>query len=300
MKISSKLYNSFYLLPIFVFILIAFIIPVIYTGYISFTNLNSMTINNFKLVGLANYLFLFKYGNFRTIIINSLIWTLASIVTYVPLGFALALIISQSDLKGKTIFYAILILPWAFPAFIALLVWQGMWIYPYGIMNSLILPMFHLPHVDPLHSTIGGWTALILTNDWLSFPYFMMVFYAGLQSIPRELYEIAELDGANAFARFRHITLPWLKRMIAFVTAGTFIYTWNNFYPIYIITQGGPGISTDSIVTYAYQIAFGISGNQPGSANYSLAAAWSTISTIIIIIIGIIIIKYTHILESFT
>jgi len=294
---KDKVISFSYILPVVVLAVIVFLAPIIYAVYISFTNMGGTHVISYIYVGLANYIFIFKYGYFLYLLKNSLIWTLGGLVTYVTLGFALALILNQSDLKGRSVFFALLVLPWAFPAFIALLVWSGMWVYPYGIMNSLILPMLHLPKINPIGSTTDGWIALIVSNDWLSFPYFMIVFYAALQSVPRELYDIAELDGAGAFTKFLNITLPYIRRLAVFVSLGTIIYTWNNFYPIYLITEGQPGISTNSIVSYAYEIAFGV--GTISNSDYSLAAAWSVISTVIIIVLGIIVIKYTHILDQF-
>ncbi|MBP1357513.1 MAG: sugar ABC transporter permease, partial [Sulfolobus sp.] len=257
------------------------------------TNLSLLHFFKYSYVGLQNYFIIFKYGYFWTLLKNTLIWTLGSLITMMGLGFALALILNQSDLKGRTIFYAILILPWAFPGFISLLVWQGMWVDPYGMMNKLILPLLHLPHINSLTSTTDAWIELIVTNDWLSFPYFMTVFYSALQSIPKELYDIADLDGANIFTKFFRITLPSLKRTIAFVFISSFVFTWNNFYPIFLLTGGGPGISTETFIVYAYQEAFDYN-------NFSLGAAWSVISTIFVVVLGIIVIKYTHILDAFT
>ena len=290
---KDNLINFLYILPILAVTILLFVLPVIYSVYISFTNLSLLHFLKYSFVGLQNYIIIFKYGYFTQLLENTLIWTLGSLVTMMGLGFALALILNQQDLKGKTIFYAILILPWAFPGFISLLVWQGLWVDPYGMMNRLILPMLHLPHVNSLTSTTDAWIELIVTNDWLSFPYFMTVFYSALQSIPRELYDIAELDGAGTFTKFFRITLPSLKRTIAFVFISSFVFTWNNFYPIFVLTGGGPGISTETFIVYAYQEAFDYS-------NFSLAAAWSVISTLFTVILGIIVIKYTHILESFT
>jgi len=289
---KDKAINFFYILPIVVVTLFLFLFPLIYSLYISFTNLSLLHFLKYSYVGLANYIIIFKYGYFLNLLKNTLIWTLGSLVTMMGLGFGLALILNQSDLKGKSIFYAILILPWAFPGFISILIWQGLWVDPYGMMNRLILPMLHLPKVNSLTSTTDGWIELIVTNDWLSFPYFMTVFYSALQSIPRQLYDIAELDGANVFNKFFTITLPSLKKTIAFVFITSFVFTWNNFYPIYVLTAGGPGISTNTFIVYAYQEAFSYS-------NFSLAAAWSVISTLFVIVLGIIVIRYTHILDSF-
>ncbi|MCY0860668.1 MAG: sugar ABC transporter permease [Sulfolobaceae archaeon] len=289
---KEKLYSFFYILPIILVTLLLFIFPVIYSLYISFTNMGLLHFFHYSYVGLRNYIIIFKYGYFLQLLENTIIWTVGSLVTMMGLGFALALILNQSDLKGRSIFYAILILPWAFPGFISLLIWQGLWVDPYGMMNKLILPMLHLPTINSLTSTTDAWVELILTNDWLSFPYFMVVFYSALQSIPRELYDIAELDGANIFARFMRITLPSLKKTIAFVFITSFVFTWNNFYPIYVLTGGGPGISTETFIVYAYQEAFSYS-------NFSLAAAWSVISSIFVIVLAIIVIKYTRILDTY-
>jgi len=286
--------NSFlYILPILILTIFVFILPLVYALYISFTNMNLFHLFNYNIVGLKNYAIIFECGYFWELIKNTLIWTLGSLVTMMSLGFLLALILNQRDLKGKSIFYAFLILPWAFPGFISLLIWQGLWVDPYGMMNKLILPMLHLPRINSLISTTDAWIELILTNDWLSFPYFMTVFYSSLQSIPHELYDLAELDGAGTLTKFFRITLPSLKRTIAFVFITSFVFTWNNFYPIFILTGGGPGISTETFIVYAYQEAFDYS-------NFALASAWSVISTIFVIILGLIVIKYTHILDSFS
>jgi len=92
-------------------------------------------------------------------------------------------------------------------------------------------------------------------------------------------------------ARFRSITLPSLKRTIVFVLITSFVFTWNNFYPIYILTSGGPGLSTETFIVYAYQEAFSYS-------NFSLAAAWSMLSTAIVMVMAILMIRYTHILDT--
>lgn len=132
---------------------------------------------------------------------------------------------------------------------------------------------------------------LILTNLWLSFPYYTAVFLSALQSIPEELYLIAQVDGASRWRRFKDITLPLMKRTIAFVGIGGFTFTWNNFYPIYILTGGGPGNGTNILVVYAYQAAFSF-----GLYNY--AAVYSAIDALILAIIAIAMLKISRVLES--
>ncbi len=206
------------------------------------------------------------------------------------LGFFLALILNQSDLKFKNVFFSSFLIPWAFPAYISLLIWSGMWDYSYGIINKII-GLIGIAPINWLNNTTYAWVALILTNVWLSFPYYTSIFLSALQSIPRELYEIAEVDGAGMLTRFARITLPMMKSTLVFVGVSGFIFTWNNFYPVFILTGGGPGTSTDILIVYSYQEAF--SYNQ-----YALASAYSIISTIILAIMAVIMFRYSRILEG--
>ncbi|ADL18495.1 Sugar ABC transporter, permease protein [Acidilobus saccharovorans 345-15] len=292
-KVSPKLEGLLYFLPLLAAVLFLFLYPLLYSVYISMTDMSLLHFYSYKFVGLLNYVLAIKLHYISTLLINTVIWTVGSLVPMMALGFALALILNQRDLKGKSFFYAILILPWAFPGFISLLVWQGMWVYPYGFMNRYLLPLLHLPPINSLSSVPGAWAELIITNLWLSFPYYMTVFYSGLQSIPTELYELADVDGAGALTKFLKITVPSLRKTIAFVAITSFVFTWNNFYPIYVLTGGGPGISTETYIVYAYQQAFAYN-------NYAMAAALSIISTLITIVLAIVVMKYTGVLEGIT
>ena len=289
----DKLYGLFYMLPLVVAVLGLFLYPLLYSVYISFTNMNIFHFFKYQFVGPLQYEIMVKDRYLSKLLVNTIIWTLGSLIPMMLLGFALALILNQRDLWGKSVFYAILILPWAFPGFISLLIWQGMWTYPYGFMNRYLLPWLHLPPVDAVTSVASAWTELIVTNVWLSFPYYMTVFYSALQSIPSELYELADVDGAGALTKFARITLPSLKKTFAFVFITSFVFTWNNFYPIYVLTGGGPGTSTETFIVYAYQWAFSYN-------NYAFAAALSVVSTAITMVLGFLVMKYTGVLEGIT
>ena len=297
-NIRPKIEGFLYFLPLLVAVLFLFLYPLVYAVYISLTNMGLLHIFNYHYVGLLQYEIMLKQRYLSALLINTIVWTLGSLLPMMALGFALALILNQKDLYGKTAFYGILILPWAFPGFISLLIWDGMWVNPYGFMNRYLLPFLHLPHVSSL-TVSGAWTELIVTNVWLSFPYYMTVFYSALQSIPEELYDLADVDGAGALTKFLRITLPSLKKTIAFVFITSFVFTWNNFYPIYVLTGGGPGpqnkpiASTETFIVYAYQEAFSYN-------NYAFAAALSIVSTIITIALAVIVLKFTGVLEGIT
>ena len=297
-NLRPKIEGFLYFLPLLVAVLFLFLYPLIYAVYISLTNMGLLHIFNYRFVGLLQYEIMLKQHYLSALLINTVVWTLGSLLPMMALGFALAIILNQKDLYGKTAFYGILILPWAFPGFISLLIWDGMWVNPYGFMNRYLLPFLHLPHVSSL-TVSGAWTELIVTNVWLSFPYYMTVFYSALQSIPEELYDLADVDGAGALTKFLRITLPSLKKTIAFVFITSFVFTWNNFYPIYVLTGGGPGpqnkpiASTETFIVYAYQEAFSYN-------NYAFAAALSIVSTVITVALAVVVLKFTGVLEGIT
>ncbi len=297
-SLRPKVEGFLYFIPLLAAVLFLFLYPLIYAVYISLTNMGLLHIFSYHYVGLLQYKIMLRQHYLSALLINTVVWTLGSLLPMMGLGFALALILNQKDLYGKTVFYALLILPWAFPGFISLLIWDGMWVDPYGFMNRYLLPLLHLPHVSSL-MVPGAWTELIVTNLWLSFPYYMTVFYSALQSIPEELYDLAGVDGAGALTKFARITLPSLKKTIAFVFITSFVFTWNNFYPIYVLTSGGPGpqnkpiASTETFIVYAYQEAFSYN-------NYAFAAALSIVSTIITIALAVVVLKFTGVLEGIT
>ncbi|KUO81155.1 MAG: sugar ABC transporter permease [Vulcanisaeta sp. OSP_8] len=291
-NLNRVLTQYLYLLPIIAIALFLFLYPVAYAIYISFTNFNLYHLFRYTFIGLKVYEQILSSGTFYTLLLNTVIWTVGSLVPMVVVGFLLALILNQRDIRGRNVFFTLLLVPWAFPAYISLVIWSGMWNYEYGIVNKF-LGLFGVPPINWLTFTNTAWAALILTNLWLSFPYYTAVFLSSLQSIPSELYDIATVDGASVWQKFTRITLPLMRSAIAFVSVGGFVFTWNNFYPIYILTGGGPGISTDILIVYTYQEAFSY-------GYYNIAAAYSVISTIILAIMALMMLKIGRVLEVIT
>jgi len=134
-RLSPKVEGFLYFLPLVVAVLFLFLYPLLYAVYISFTNMNLLHLFRYSFVGLLQYELMLRQGYLTSLLINEVAWTLGSLIPMMALGFALALILNQRDLYGRSLFYALLILPWAFPGFISLLVWNGMWTDPYGFMN---------------------------------------------------------------------------------------------------------------------------------------------------------------------
>jgi len=213
---------------------------------------------------------------------------LSVLLTFV-VGLIFALVLNDVNLKGKIVYRTLLIIPWAIPAFISVLVWRnGFFNETYGIINKFILGNLGIEPVKWLNDPFWAKVAILITNTWLGFPYMMTISLGALQSIPGELYEAAVIDGATRWKQFRQITLPLLMVAVAPLLVMSFAFNFNNFTLIYLLTSGGPAMagtstpagSTDILISYVYKLAFeGSQGQDFGFA--------SAISMIIFAIIAV-------------
>jgi ABC-type sugar transport system permease subunit len=215
--------------------------------------------------------------NFWFIVGVTVLWTVVNVIFHVVIGVALALVLSRSWLKGKGVFRMLLILPWAIPNYITALIWKGMFTGEYGAINSL-LHSAGLSDVSWFGSWATAFSANVITNTWLGFPFMMVVALGALESIPRELYEAAAVDGASAWQRFRHITLPHLRPALGPAVALGSIWTFNMFNIIYLVSGGKPGDSTNILVTDAYRWAF------ERGERYGIAGAEATLIFLILLL----------------
>ena len=240
---------------------------------------------SWSFVGLHNFTEILSGGghalddplNFWFILGVTVLWTVANIVLHVTIGVALALVLSRKWLRGRGVFRMLLILPWAIPNYITALMWHGMFRGEDGAINS-ILHVFGLSNVSWFSSWATAFFANVITNTWLGFPFMMVVALGALETIPRELYEAASVDGASAWQRFRHITLPHLRPALGPAVALGSIWTFNMFNVIYLVSGGNPGGSTNILVTDAYRYAF-----ERGD-RYGMASAEATIIFLILLL----------------
>jgi ABC-type sugar transport system permease subunit len=236
-------------------------------------------------VGLHNFTEILSGGgrplddplNFWFILGVTVLWTVANVAFHVTIGVALALVLSRSWLRGKGVWRMLFILPWAVPNYITALIWKGMFTGEYGAINSL-LHAVGLDGVSWFSSWATSFSANVITNTWLGFPFMMVVALGALESIPKELYEAASVDGASAWQRFRHITLPHLRPALGPAVALGSIWTFNMFNVIYLVSAGQPGGSTNILVTDAYRWAF------ERGERYGMAAAYATIIFLILLL----------------
>jgi arabinogalactan oligomer/maltooligosaccharide transport system permease protein len=264
--------------------------PFIYNVIISFSNMNLTHFREWNLKGLGNYFVVITDRSFWYFFMKTILWTIINLVFHVVIGVFLALILNK-DIRGKTIYRTLLILPWAVPPYITALTWRGMFNSEYGAVN-LLLEQFVGIQIPWLSTEWGAFSACLITNIWLGFPFMMVVALGGLQSIPDELYEVADIDGANPWHKFRNITLPLLKPvMVPAITLGV-IWTFNNFNVVWLVSNAGePSDKTHILVSWVYKSAFTY-------FRMGYAAAFSMIIFAILFIFSWRFIKGTRVTEN--
>ncbi len=291
-KDFSKNSFAYYLvLPAFLVMILVIIYPFIYNVILSFSNMNLRHINDWTVIGLNQYVRVFSEPIFYSVFLKTVIWTVVNVFFHVTIGVALALLLNRK-IPGKAIFRTLLILPWAIPQYIVALTWRGMFNYEYGAINLILTKYLSLPPVEWLKSPLEAFIAVIITNIWLGFPFMMVIALGALQSIPHELYEAAEIEGANWFDKLRKITIPLIRPvMIPAITLGI-IWTFNNLNVIWLVSNAGePSDQTHILVSYVYKAAFNL-------YRYGYAAAFSMIIFIILLIMSLTFLKRTRATES--
>jgi multiple sugar transport system permease protein len=212
--------------------------------------------NNAPFVGLGNFVRAFTDPVFWTAAWNSVLWIVFVVGFQFLLGLGTALLLNQS-FWWRGLARALVIIPWALPSVITALMWSWMYDYDLGVINDVLLrlhvidaPIAWLARAD---TTLG---AVILALVWQGFPFFAVMILAGLQTVPAELLEAAEIDGANAFQRFWHVTMPGLRPTHVFVLVITTIQAFKLYTQVAILTQGGPKSSTETVVHYMVRAGF--------------------------------------------
>ena len=245
-----------FVLPIVVLVLALVAYPFCYAIYLSMTRKFVGMAPVF--VGLENYIRLASDGFFQRAVWNSVIFTFGSVIFKLVLGMAMALVLT-SKIRFRNLFTGLLLIPWVAPTVVSAL--NFLWIYDgsLGVLNYVLVKVLGiLPQgVGWLSEAGTAMAAVIFVNIWRGFPFFGISFLAGMKAIPGELYEAASVDGANAFQRFVHVTLPGLRNIVIIVVLLSTIWTFNDFAIVYILTKGGPGGATMVLPVYTYEMAFG-------------------------------------------
>lgn len=223
-------------------------------------------------VGFANFERVFTdsriSGDFLRIFVWTVLFATLSVVTTFGLGLLLAVTLNDPRVRGQKLYRSLMLLPYAIPSFISLLVWASFYNRDFGLINDLLGL-----DINWLGETFWARTALVLTNLWLGFPYMFLVSTGALQSIPSELKEASSIDGASGFYGFRKVTFPLLLVSVAPLLVATFAFNFNNYTAIALLTEGGPfspdnptAGGTDLLISYTIRLAFGAGGAQIGFA----------------------------------
>jgi arabinogalactan oligomer/maltooligosaccharide transport system permease protein len=281
--------------PAFIILFGVVIYPFFYNVVISLSNMNLRHFRDWRIVGFDQYVKVFtepSQPDFYMVFLKTVIWTVTNLFFHVVIGTALALILNQREIRGKGLFRAILILPWAVPQLIVALTWRGMFNYEYGAINLMLTQWLGLPAVEWLRQPVEAFVAVILTNVWLGFPFMMIIALGALQSIPHELYEAAAIDGTSWYHRLRHITIPLiLPVMVPAITLGT-IWTFNNLNIVWLVSNAGePGDQTHLLVSFVYKAAFNF-------YRYGYGAALSMVIFFILLVMSLSFMRRSRVTES--
>lgn len=245
-----------FILPAVIFLVGLLAIPITSVVVNSLYQYNLLRPDATHFVGLDNFFRAFSNPLFWNDVINGLIWTFGSVFGEFVVGLATALLLNQK-VKGRAFFRAIMITPWVVPIVVAAMTWSWILNAQYGILNELLLGAGFIS--SPINWLGQEWTAMlavISANVWRSFPFWTLCYLAVLQTIDQSEIEAAELDGANVLRRFWHITLPKLKGMTVILSILNFIWVFNNFDFIWLMTQGGPLNGTETLAIKTYLLAF--------------------------------------------
>ena len=214
-------------------------------------------------VGLKNFQDILGNEIFRQTVYNSFVFTIIAVILKAVLGIWLAMLLFR-PFRFKRLIRGAVLLPWVIPTALSVLAWRWMFDSLYSVVNwtGIHLGLMNPPGPNWLGMADYAMAAVIAVNVWRGLPFFAIIVLAGLVSIPREYYEAAEVDGANSWHRFVHVTLPLLKPVLAVVILFSTIFTFSDFNIVQVLTAGGPVNTTHLFATFAYQM--GLTGGNLG------------------------------------
>lgn len=266
------------ILPGMLLLVIIIFIPFIQNVYYSFTDYSLLTPKG-SFIGIDNYIEIFRNSEFVSALGNSIIWVLLNLVLVLLIGIVAALILNSKHLKGTIVFQALLLIPWVLPEVVTGYTWKLLLLYQTGPYYRF-LEFFKLIGAgdDIFANPQTAMIAVVIANVWRSFPIVAITVYAKLQSLSVDQIEAATMDGANRMQILRSIELPHIKSTIISVGTLCFIWTFNAFGIIHIMTGGGPAGGTETLPLLLQQEAFQF-------YDYSKASTYAVIMIVILIVI---------------
>lgn len=268
--------------PSLILIALMVVFPILYTAYISLTNMNVYHWFDFTIVGLENYfraLFVFDSG-FLSALLATILWTAVNMVLQLVIAFLLVGLLNVQKLKLRKLYKTMLMFPWAMPGYVGILLWKtGMFNTQFGLLNQWMEKLGG-EAVRWLSSDVSAFICCTVVNLWLALPFMIMIMDGAMQSIDRSYYESAILDGATWLERTRYITVPAITPIIAPAVIITVFTTFKQFDVVYLLTQQAgakTGSGFHTILTYAYENAF-------ITNNYGYSSAISIIIFVLLLV----------------
>lgn len=253
-KTKEAIQGIIYILPSFLLIFILCIIPIFMSGFYSFTEYNIM--NAPKFVGLSNYIKMFKDAYVADAAKNTLLYVVMTVPVQTILALMFAAFLAEKVRNAKGEFLrSVMFIPVIASAVTAGTIWRIILNTDGGFLNN-ILNFFHIPSVNWLGSTSTSLLSICIVAVWKNVGYFLVIYYAGIMGIQKELFEAAKVDGATTVQQFTKITLPILKPITYLVITLGIIWSFQVFDLAYLMTGGGPGHSSVTLVMGIYNAAF--------------------------------------------
>jgi len=295
--VFGKIFKSKYTLPYMLLapaaigLTLLVIYPMAYEVRLAFTNMSLRHFRNYSLSlaqGLQNFKLIFaepvlKQVKFFPLLSRTILWTVINLIFHVSGGLVLAILLNRR-MRGRGIYRTLLVFPWAIPQIVAVLAWRGEFHFEYGFIN-VMLQRIGLQPIQWMVDPFWNFVAACITNIWLGIPFMMIIILGGLQSIPIEFYDAAEIDGDSRWQQFRSITLPMLRPILTpAVILGT-IWTFNNFNVPYMINKYELETS-DILVTALFRAAFEYN-------RYGFSAAFALVILLILFVFTLTYIRVT-------
>ncbi len=285
MKKKNRFLPWKYGMPALILVGVIVVFPILYTGYISLTNMNMYHWDDYQIIGLGNFQrALTKVDSgFLSALVTTVIWTILNMMIQVVVAYFIALGLNVRGLKLSRVYKTLLMFPWAMPAYVSILLWRvGMFNTEFGFLNKL-LSAVGLEKMNFLSENAPAFISCMVLNLWMALPFMIMMMDSALQSVDRSYYESAKLDGAGFGKQHLYITIPTIKPVLAPAVIMTTFTTFKQFDIVYLLTmQKGSlsGATLQTVITYAHQNAF-------VSNNYGLSSAVSIIIFLFIIVFSL-------------
>jgi multiple sugar transport system permease protein len=255
-RLPDSLFGVLLILPSLLLFITVIAFPILQAFLISLRDVNMLTLTG-NFVGLRNYSTILSQPEFWISLLNTLVWSISSLICQLGLGVAIALLLNTRFI-GRSLARGLVILPYLLATVVTVLIWQWMLNDLYGITDFLLmqwgLTTAPLPWLSRMPYAM---ITVVLIGTWKLFPFVVITVLARLQSIPDQLYEAARIDGAGPFARFWDITLPQIRTILSLIILLRFIWDFKEFDLIFLLTGGGPQISTQTLPLLIYKEAFG-------------------------------------------